>query len=131
MTVHELAAVQLALLAPGFGLRKAVEVVEFLKWLQFTPVPDELVAALKAFALSGAGAMLLRFTVVRHDCRRRELSISRIDIFNNAEMHLPTRSDRLLPPAAVRMMSFLSCYMNAAGRKSDGAEGNSLPRRGS
>ena len=120
LTVHEVAAAPLALLAPGFGLRKAVEVVEFLERLQFTPVLEtNSVAALKAFALSGAGATLLPFTVVRHECRRRELSISRIDhdVFNNAEMHLLTRSERLLPPAAVRMMSFLNSYVNAVGQK--------------
>lgn len=119
LTVHEIAAAPLALLAPGFGLRKAVEVVEFLERLQFTPVLEtNSVAALKAFALSGAGATLLPFTVVRHECRRRELSITRIDhdVFNTAQMHLLTRRNRLLPPAASRMLTFLNGYVNAVGR---------------
>lgn len=113
LSVEEVSAQPLALLSTGFGLRKAVEVVEFLERVQFSAALEtNSVAVLKAFAMSGAGGTLLPHSVVRHECERGELSIAPIDheVFRSAEMHVLTRRDRVMPPPAGRIIAFLTRY---------------------
>jgi DNA-binding transcriptional LysR family regulator len=116
ISIDEIAQQRLALLKDGFGLRKAVEVVEYVERIKFQPrlVTNSLVG-LKGFVLSGMGVTMMPSIVMREDIRRGRAVAIPIDheVMKQAEMHLLVRKGRRLSPAASKMLIELTRYLPA------------------
>jgi DNA-binding transcriptional LysR family regulator len=116
LAIKEIMSYPIGLLTEGFGLRKAVEVVEFMEKVHISPnTVTNSIVALKSFVLSGEGVTFLPRIVVNRECLRGEMAVAPVahDVFRNAELHVLTRKGRRLAPAASRMITHLVKYIRS------------------
>lgn len=114
ISIHDIAKENLALLKDGFGLRKAVEVVEYIEKMKFQPkLVTNSLTGLKGFVLGGMGVTMMPSIVMREDIRRGRVVAIPIDheVMSQAEMHLLVRKGRRLSPAASRALIELTRYL--------------------
>ncbi len=115
LSVPDLLEFPLALLKTGFGLQKAVEVVEFIERVRFAPqVVTNSLAGLRAFVLAGLGATFMPALVMQDEIRSGEVLALPIqsEIMSGAEMHLLVRKGRKLSPAASQALVHLTRYLS-------------------
>lgn len=113
IAIHDIAKQSLALLKDGFGLRKAVEVVEYIEKIKFQPkLVTNSLTGLKGFVLSGMGVTMMPSIVMREEIRRGQVVALPIDhdVMSRAEMHLLVRKGRRLSPAASKVLMELTRY---------------------
>jgi DNA-binding transcriptional LysR family regulator len=114
--IRDILPYPIGLLTKGFGLRKAVDVVEFIERMQINPnTVTNSIAALKSFVQSGDGVTFLPRIVVKQECERGEIAVASVlhDVFRNAELHVLTRKKRKLAPASSRMLKHLVNYVKS------------------
>jgi DNA-binding transcriptional LysR family regulator len=114
--IAEIAACRCALLKHGFGLQKAVEVIEYTEKVKFRPsLITNSLNGLKGFVLSGQGVVMMPSIVVKSEIKAGSLVALKINnpITANAEMHLLVRRGRRLSPASSRALVEMTRYMSA------------------
>lgn len=117
VSVEELLNVPLALVSSGYGLRRAVDVLEFTHRIQLKPVfTTNGLAGLRAFVLHGCGCTLLSPLTVKAELNAGLLRSIPIDtsVFSSTDAQLLIRKGRRLPPAAAEMLSLITLHLNMA-----------------
>lgn len=115
ISIAEIAREKLALLSGGYGLRKAVEVVEYVEKLKFQPVlVTNSLNGLKGFVLGGMGVVMIPALVVREEIRQGKLAAIPIEhtVMAKAEMHLLVRKGRRLSPAGAKALVETTRYLS-------------------
>lgn len=116
ISIQEIATESVALLKDGFGLRKAVEVVEYIEKMKFQPkLVTNSLTGLKGFVLSGMGVTMMPSLVVREEIRQKLVVARAIDheVMASAEMHLLVRKGRRLSPAASKVLLELTRHFTS------------------
>src|SRR5690606_8935923 len=101
----------------GYGLRRAVDVLEFTHRIQLKPVfTTNGLAGLKAFVLHGFGCTLLSPITVKSELNAGLIKSIPIDttVFSATDAQLLIRKGRRLPPAAAEMLSLMAIHLNMA-----------------
>ena len=114
-----LLAQPLALTLPGFGLRRAIEIVEFIERTKAHPVMEtNSIAGLRAFVVAGLGCTVLPAITVKAELALRQVSLLRIahEVFESAEAKLLVRKGRRLSPAASELSNLLSSHISNLGK---------------
>ncbi|WP_169196968.1 LysR family transcriptional regulator [Devosia sp. MC1541] len=117
VSVEELTTIPLALVNSGYGLRRAVDVLEFTHRVQLRPVfTTNGLAGLRAFVLHNCGCTLLSPITVKPELEAGLLKATPIDtaIFSMTDAQILIRKGRRLPPAAAEMLSLMTLHLNMA-----------------
>jgi DNA-binding transcriptional LysR family regulator len=114
ISVEELQDIPLALVSAGYGLRRAVDFLEFVHRIQLKPVfTTNGLAGLKGFVTRGHGATLLSQITCKTELDSGLVKAVPIDapVFHQAAAQLLLRKGRRLPPATAEMVRLIKAYL--------------------
>ncbi len=119
VSLTELLTERLALTLPGFGLRRAIEVVEFIERTKAHPVMEtNSIASLRSFVVAGLGSTVLPTIAVHAELEAAKVALLPIahEVFESAEAKLLVRKGRRLSPAASELSQLMSAHIVGLAR---------------